>query len=169
MQISKDDIKKYLPHRKPFLFIDEVVNIDKNNEIHARKMITSNEYFLEGHFKEQPIFPASIMIEALGQMCVFFLLQGTHSDLTYKVNPSTVFFTACDGIKCRRVCKPGDTLSMSVNLEKIRHPLACFSGEISVAGEKTAHAGEIKLAFDFFPIVDASTDSQSVEGHSVSS
>ena len=46
MQISKDDIKKYLPHRKPFLFIDEVVNIDKNNEIHARKVITSNEYFL---------------------------------------------------------------------------------------------------------------------------
>ena len=67
MQISKDDIKKYLPHRKPFLFIDEVVNIDKNNEIHARKMITSNEYFLEGHFPGNPIFPGVIIIEALGQ------------------------------------------------------------------------------------------------------
>ena len=37
MQISKDDIKKYLPHREPFLFIDEVVNIDKNNEIHCKE------------------------------------------------------------------------------------------------------------------------------------
>ena len=67
MKISKDDIKKYLPHRKPFLFIDEVVNIDKNNEIHARKIITSNEYFLEGHFPGNPIFPGVIIIEALGQ------------------------------------------------------------------------------------------------------
>jgi acyl carrier protein len=162
-----EEVASVMPHRVPFLFLEDVT-IDGNTARGDYK-ITGNEYFLEGHFKEQPIFPASIMIEALGQMCVFFLLQGTHPDLTYKVNPSTVFFTACDGIKCRRVCKPGDTLSMSVNLEKIRHPLACFSGEISVAGEKTAHAGEIKLAFDFFPIVDASTDSQSVEGHSVSS
>ena len=67
MKITKDDIKKYLPHRKPFLFIDEVIDIDKNNEIHARKYISKDEYFLEGHFPDNPIFPGVIIIEALGQ------------------------------------------------------------------------------------------------------
>ena len=67
MQITKDDIKKYLPHREPFLFIDEVINIDENNEIHARKSISQGEYFLEGHFPDNPIFPGVIIIEALGQ------------------------------------------------------------------------------------------------------
>lgn len=155
-----EEVASVMPHRVPFLFLEDVT-IDGNTARGDYK-ITGNEYFLEGHFKEQPIFPASIMIEALGQMCVFFLLQGTHPDLTDKVNPSTIFFTACDGIKCRRVCRPGDILSMSVNLEKVRHPLACFSGEINVGGEKTAHAGEIKLAFDFYPVVDGSIESQPV-------
>lgn len=159
-----EEVASVMPHRVPFLFLEDVT-ID-GDTARGNYMITGNEYFLEGHFKEQPVFPASIMIEALGQMCVFFLLQGNHPDLTDKVNPSTIFFTACDGIKCRRVCRPGDTLSMSVNLEKVRHPLACFSGEINVEGEKTAHAGEIKLAFDYFPVIDGSTVSHSVQSSS---
>ena len=85
MQISKDDIKKYLPHREPFLFIDEVVNIDKNNEIHARKMITSNEYFLKGHFPGNPIFPGVIIIEALGQA------SGILGFVTMDKTPESIF------------------------------------------------------------------------------
>ncbi|NDH17749.1 MAG: hypothetical protein EBY48_11885, partial [Opitutae bacterium] len=120
------------------------------------------------HFKEKPVFPASIMIEALGQMCVFYLLQGNHEGLSEKVDPRTIFFTACDGIKCRRVCKPGDILSMSVKLERIRHPLACFSGEINVGGQKTAHAGEIKLAFDYYPVLDGSSEGNAQQGAIIS-
>ena len=67
MKISKDDIKKYLPHREPFLFIDEVIDIDQNNKIHVRKYISPDEYFLDGHFPNNPIFPGVIIIEALGQ------------------------------------------------------------------------------------------------------
>ena len=67
MILNQDDIKKYLPHREPFLFIDEVVEIDENETIHARKLIKSDEYFLEGHFPGNPIFPGVIIIEALGQ------------------------------------------------------------------------------------------------------
>jgi acyl carrier protein len=153
-----EEVASLMPHRVPFLFLEDVT-IDGN---HARGnyKITGSEYFLEGHFKDQPVFPASIMIEALGQMCVFLLLQGTNPDLSNKVNPSSIFFTGCDGIKCRRVCRPGETLTMSVKYEKIRHPLACFSGVITVEGEMTAHAGEIKLAFDYFPVVDGSSEDQ---------
>ncbi|MDC0368463.1 phosphopantetheine-binding protein [Opitutales bacterium] len=151
-----EEVASIMPHREPFLFL-ESVTID-GDEARGDYKITGNEYFLEGHFKEQPVFPASIMIEALGQMCVFFLLQGTHSALSRKVKTDSIFFTACDGIKCRRICKPNDVLSMSVKVSRIRHPLACFSGEILVNGQKTAQAAEIKLAFDFYPVIDGGTD-----------
>ena len=44
---------------------------------------------------------------------------------------------------------------MKVKVSRIRHPLACFQGEITVDGQRTAHAEEIKLAFDYFPVIDA--------------
>ena len=56
MKITKEDIKKYLPHREPFLFVDEVVNIDEENGIHAKKFVSEDEYFLQGHFPDNPIF-----------------------------------------------------------------------------------------------------------------
>ena len=133
-----EEIASLMPHKEPFLFL-ESAKID-GSEASATYKISGNEYFLEGHFKENPVFPASIMIEALGQLCVFFLLKGEDASIKSKVDPNTIFFTSCDGVKCRRICKPGDKLTMKVKVSRIRHPLACFKGEISVEGEKTAHA-----------------------------
>lgn len=152
-----EEIASLMPHREPFLFL-ESVKIDGDVATGSYK-ISGNEYFLEGHFKENPVFPASIMIEALGQLCVFFLLKGESPALKSKVDPNTIFFTSCDGVKCRRICKPGDILSMKVKVSRIRHPLACFSGEINVEDERTSHAEEIKLAFDYFPVIDAQDSS----------
>lgn len=152
-----EEIASLMPHKEPFLFL-ESAKID-GSEASATYKISGNEYFLEGHFKENPVFPASIMIEALGQLCVFFLIKGEDASIKSKVDPNTIFFTSCDGVKCRRICKPGDKLNMKVKVSRIRHPLACFKGEISVEGEKTAHAEEIKLAFDYFPIIDAQDES----------
>ena len=72
-----EEIASLMPHREPFLFL-ETAKIDDKEAI-ATYRISGNEYFLEGHFKENPVFPASIMIEALGQLCVFFLLKGDSS------------------------------------------------------------------------------------------
>ena len=164
-----EEIASLMPHREPFLFL-ETARIDGSEAIATYK-ISGNEYFLEGHFKENPVFPASIMIEALGQLCVFFLIKGEDSSLSSKVDPSTIFFTSCDGVKCRRICKPGDKLTMKVKVSRIRHPLACFKGEINVEGERTAHAEEIKLAFDYFPTIDALEDGsiQNVDASRISS
>ena len=76
------------------------------------------------------------MIEALGQLCVFYLLKGEHASLSEKVDPNTIFFTSCDGVKCRRICKPGDVLQMQIKVNRVRHPLASFQGEITVEGQK---------------------------------
>ena len=58
-----EEVASLMPHKDPFLFLESVTL--EGDEVRGDYKITGNEYFLEGHFKEQPIFPASIMIEAL--------------------------------------------------------------------------------------------------------
>ena len=100
MKITKDDIKKYLPHREPFLFIDEVVDIDQNNEIHVKKYISSEEYFLEGHFPDNPIFPGVIII--LG----FVIMNKTPEE------GSIYVLAGVDKVRFRKRVRPGDTLDI---------------------------------------------------------
>ena len=109
MQITKDDIKKYLPHREPFLFIDEVINIDENKEIHARKYISQDAYFLEGHFPDNPIFPGVIIIEALGQA------SGILGFVTMGKTPeegSIYVLAGVDKVRFRKRVRPGDTIDL---------------------------------------------------------
>ena len=109
MKISKDDIKKYLPHREPFLFIDEVIDINQNNEIHVRKYISPDEYFLDGHFPDNPIFPGVIIIEALGQA------SGILGFVTMNKTPeegSIYVLAGVDKVRFRKRVRPGDTLDI---------------------------------------------------------
>ena len=93
--------------------------------------------------------PAPPVGPALGQLGVFYLLKGRHVSLESAVRPDSIFFASCDEVKCRRICKPGDILTLQIRPRNIRHPLALFQGGITVDGEKTAVAEEIKLAFDY--------------------
>jgi 3-hydroxyacyl-[acyl-carrier-protein] dehydratase len=107
--MKKDEIKKYLPHREPFLFIDEVVEIQENESIHARKLISKDEFFLEGHFPGNPIFPGVIIIEALGQA------SGILGFTTMKKTPeegSIYVLAGVDKVRFRRRVIPGDTIDL---------------------------------------------------------
>ena len=109
MKITNDDFKKYLPHREPFLFIDEVVNIDKDNEIHAKKCILEDEYFLQGHFPGNPIFPGVIIIEALGQA------SGILGFVTMNKTPeegSIYVLAGVDKVRFRKRVRPGDNIDL---------------------------------------------------------
>ena len=162
-----EEIASLMPHKEPFMFLESATIA--GDTATARYKISGNEYFLEGHFKENPVFPASIMIEALGQLCVFFLLKGENEAIEQIVNPNTIYFTSCDGAKCRRICKPGDTLEMQVKVNRMRHPLASFQGEITVEGQKTSTAEEVKLAFDYYPVIDGEVSTTAeMRGHNSS-
>jgi len=109
MNINKDDIKRYLPHREPFLFIDEVVDIKDNQIIHAKKIISEDEYFLEGHFPGNPIFPGVILIEALGQA------SGILGFTTMNKTPeegSIYVLAGVDKVRFRKRVRPGDTVDL---------------------------------------------------------
>ncbi|MGJ3242013.1 MAG: phosphopantetheine-binding protein [Opitutales bacterium] len=144
---KSDEIDAVMPQQSPFLFLQEAV-ID-GDEARGTYKIQGHEFFLKGHFKDKPVFPASIMIEALGQLGVFFLLKGESPTLSRDVNPDSIYFTSCDGVRCHRICTPGETLQMIIRPKRIRRPLATFEGTILVGNEKTAYAEEITLIFDY--------------------
>ena len=109
MKITKEDIKKYLPHREPFLFVDEVVNIDEENGIHAKKFVSEDEYFLQGHFPDNPIFPGVIIIEALGQasgILGFVKMNKTPEE------GSIYVLAGVDKVRFRKRVRPGDTIDL---------------------------------------------------------
>ncbi len=141
------EISDVLPHGDPFLFVQEASVL--GDEITGSYTISGNEDFLKGHFKDKPVFPASIMLEALGQLAVLYLLAGENQALVGKVDSTKILFTSCDGVRCSRVCQPGDKLEMVVNVKKIRHPGATFSGKITVNDDKAVFAEEISLKFDY--------------------
>ena len=104
---------------------------------------------MEGHFKDNPVFPASLMIEALGQLAVLFLLCCENADLKGPVDPNSVLFVSCNGVRCHRVCRPGDVLVLDVKLLRVRHPLAVFKGAIVAEGEKVAFIEDLSLSFSY--------------------
>tara|TARA_Y100000768_G_scaffold140016_1_gene104335 strand:- start:62 stop:505 length:444 start_codon:yes stop_codon:yes gene_type:complete len=109
LKINKEDIKKYLPHREPFLFIDEVVQIKENKEIHAIKLIHEDEHLLKGHFPGNPIFPGVIIIEALGQA------SGILGFVSMNKTPeegSIYVLAGVDKVRFRKRVRPGDTIDL---------------------------------------------------------
>ena len=144
-----EEIASTLPQQPPFLFLNRATVGEETAKGEYR--VDGSEFFLEGHFKNNPVVPASIMIEALGQLAVLFLLESEGKQVPSTVLSDTVFFKSCDGVRCHRICRPGDQFSMEVKLKRIRRPIAIFEGTISVGNEKAAFAEEIALAFDTAP------------------
>lgn len=140
-------IAAVMPHQPPFLFLREATV--STNWASGIYVISGDESFLAGHFRDNPIFPASILLEALGQLAVLYLLQAQNPQLAGPVDPKTILFTGCDGVRCHRVCRPGDTLKLSVKPKRLRMPIASFEGIVRVGQERAAVAEEISLTFGF--------------------
>lgn len=145
--LPPEAVMEALPMQPPFLFIQEATVGPATAT--GRYQVAGTEFFLQGHFKNNPVLPASIMLEALGQLAVLFLLRSGAPELEQPVDSSAVFFTGCEGVRCHRVVKPGETLALSVRPKRIKAPLATFEGTVKVDGEKAAFAEEIMLTFGY--------------------
>jgi len=145
-----EHIASVMPVQPPFLFLNE--GSVSSSGANAKYKITGQEFFLQGHFKDNPVMPASIMLEALGQLAVLYLLEGMTPEPGKMVNPGTIFFTGCEGVRAHRVCRPGDILTLSIKPKRTKMPLATFEGAIRVGQEKAAIVEEITLTFGFAEI-----------------
>jgi 3-hydroxyacyl-[acyl-carrier-protein] dehydratase len=142
-----------MPMQPPFLFLNEASV--SSTAANGKYKITGQEFFLQGHFKDNPVMPASIMLEALGQLAVLYLLEGAPTEPGKAVSSQTIFFTGCEGVRAHRICKPGDILTLSIKPKRMKMPLATFEGSIRVGQEKAVIVEEVTLTYAFVDAVNA--------------
>jgi 3-hydroxyacyl-[acyl-carrier-protein] dehydratase len=142
---TREQITLVLPQQPPFLFLDEAML--SGDSVKASYTIKGDEFFLEGHFKDEPIFPASIVFEAMGQAACLWVLENGPAQLGKEIKSSHVFFASLDGAHFYRKAKPGEKLVFEQKLTKLRDPLAIFEGTVASNGERVAKVERLVLAF----------------------
>ena len=138
MKLNQDEIKAIIPHREPFLLVDEIEEMEPGVKATGYKNVTGEEGFFRGHFPEYPVMPGVLIIEALAQV-------GAVSVLALEENKGKLaFFGGIDKAKFRRQVRPGDRLKLEVEIIKCKGPMGVGHALATVDGEKAAEA-EIKF------------------------
>jgi len=130
-------VLEYLPHRYPFLLIDRVLSCEPGKNIVALKNVTINEPFFGGHFPHHPVMPGVLIIEALAQAAAIltFKTAGGKAD-----ENSVYYFVGIDNARFKKPVTPGDTLRLSVALERTVRGIWKFKAEARVEDMVVAEA-----------------------------
>lgn len=141
MLLNQEQIKEIIPHRKPFLLVDEVLEMEAGKSITAVKYVREEEYYFQGHFPERKVMPGVLQVEALAQ-------AGAIAVLSLPENKGKLaFFGSIKEAKFKQQVVPGDTLTLKVNFEKLRSRAGTGKAEAYV-GDKLACRCEIMFMFE---------------------
>ncbi|GMG71392.1 3-hydroxyacyl-ACP dehydratase FabZ [Tetragenococcus halophilus] len=128
------EIKEIIPHRFPMLLIDRIEELEEGERIVAKKNVTVNEPFFQGHFPHEPVMPGVLIIEAMAQAGAVSLLS------LEQFRGKTAYFGGIDKAKFRKKVTPGDTLMLEVELLKVKSSAGVGKGIARVDGKKVAEA-----------------------------
>ena len=132
--LTISEIKKIIPHRYPMLLIDRVEELEAGKRIVAKKNVTINEPFFQGHFPHEPVMPGVLIVEAMAQAGAVALLS------LEQFKGKTAYFGGIDKAKVRKKVTPGDTLLLEVELLKVKSSAGIGKGIARVDGKKVAEA-----------------------------
>jgi len=132
--LCREEIEKILPHRDPFLLIDEVFELNPGKNIKALRSVKEEEYYFKGHFPGNPIMPGVLMLEAIAQagaIAVLVLPENTGK---------LILFAGVDKARFKRIVKPGDSLIIEVEITDFRRNIGKARGTAKVGGELACYS-----------------------------
>ena len=153
MKLDRDQIMALLPHRPPFLLVDEVVDLEPGVRCVARRLLHDHDFWFAGHFPGNPVMPGVLIVEALAQTAT--LAAASVGATEGKIG----LFAGIDKVRFKRVVKPGDTLQLEAEIIAVHGPVgrakvvAKVEGQLACRGElmfaivaaESIAAGEAKL------------------------
>ncbi|GHU54303.1 3-hydroxyacyl-[acyl-carrier-protein] dehydratase FabZ [Clostridia bacterium] len=138
-KLNREQIKEIIPHRDPFLLIDEIIELEIGIKAKAIKYIKSDDFWFQGHFPNYPVTPGVLMVEMLAQTGAVVMLSKEEN------KGKLAFFAGIDDVKFKRQVVPGDVLVLETTINKQRGSIGIGTGIATVNGELAVSA-EIKFA-----------------------
>ena len=122
--LNQEEIKEYIPHREPFLFIDKLINIEKLKKATGVKIFTENDDFFRGHFPEQPVVPGVILVEMMAQTAAALIAYSIKEETFDKI----VYLMNIDNTKFRKPVFPNEKIFANVNALRSKGRVWKFEG-----------------------------------------
>jgi 3-hydroxyacyl-[acyl-carrier-protein] dehydratase len=138
---GRAEIESILPHRDPFLLLDEVTELEPGRRVVATREVRADDFWVPGHFPERAVMPGVLIVEAMAQ-------TGAVAVLSQEENRGRLaLFAGIDDVRFKRLVQPGDELELTCVLERIRGPIGKGRATAHVDGELAAR-GTLTFAVD---------------------
>jgi 3-hydroxyacyl-[acyl-carrier-protein] dehydratase len=131
---GREVIEQIIPHRPPFLLVDEILELEPGKRVVGRREIRADDWWFPGHFPERPVMPGVLTIEAIAQAGAVAVLAGEEN------RGKMPFFAGIDDCRFKRLVEPGDVLTLECEFVRVRGSVAKGEGRASVGGELAASA-----------------------------
>jgi len=132
-------IQEIIPHRYPFLLVDRILELEVGKRAVGQKNVTMNEPFFQGHFPGYPVMPGVLIVEALAQVGAVAILAAEEH------RGKIAFFAGIDNFRFRSQVKPGDVLTLEVELTRVRGSIGKGRG-VAKVGDTVVAEGELMFA-----------------------